>query len=70
MKRMCWCLCVYVYLPRCLYTQNSHSCLRIILEAVDQLDPLCRGNAAINSDITGLRDEKHHTLTFQLKGSE
>lgn len=70
MKRKCLCGCVCVYLSCSLYAQNSHSCLRIILEAVDQLDPLCRGNTAINSDITDLQDEKHHTHTFQLNGSE
>lgn len=71
MKRKCLCGCVCAaYLSRRLYAQNSHPCLRIVLEAVDQLDPLCRRNAAIDSDITGLRDETHNTRTFQLTGSE
>lgn len=59
-----------LYLSRCLDAQNSHPCLWIILEAVDQLDSLCGRNAAIDPDISGLRDERHHTYTFQLESSE
>lgn len=51
-----------MYLSRRLYAQNSHPCLWIILEAVDQLDPLCRRNTAIDPDITGLQDKKTITL--------
>lgn len=45
------------YLSRRLDAENSYSCLRIVLEAMDQLDPFCGGNAAIDADISSLGDD-------------
>lgn len=45
---------VLPYLTSCLNTQNSHPGLGVLLELMDEVNPLCRGNAPIYADVASL----------------
>lgn len=45
---------VLPHLTSCLNTQNSNPGFRVLLKLIDQVNPLCRGNTPIYSDVASL----------------
>lgn len=43
------------YLTSCLNTQNSNPGFRVLLKLIDEVNPLCRGNTPIYSDVASLK---------------
>ena len=51
------------YLTGCLDAEDGHSCLRVTLELVDQMDPLWGWDTAVDADITSLEQKRQGDKT-------
>lgn len=59
---------VLPYLTSCLNTQNSNPCFGVLLKLTDEVNPLCRGNTPIYSDVASLEHQNRDQMTSSGSG--
>lgn len=64
--RLWVCLCVCEYLTSCLDAEDGHPCLWVTLELVDQLDSFRGWDAAVDTDISSLEQQRQGNKIFKL----